>query len=217
MSRSVTSFAKVQALTARAIRNSKLQLRGTRIQSLQYVDIGCGWNIHADLVNLDYSWHPGIDLCCDVTRGLPFVSGSMRGVFSEHCLEHFSLDVAAAVIQEIRRVLRKDGTLRVVVPDAEAYLREYVRQIDGDLTATFPFQELVSARALTYVNRVFYQDRDSPHGHCAIFDYQLLRDLLLTHGFAEVNRAGFREGRDPILLVDSERRRAESLYVEARA
>ncbi len=34
-------------------------------------------------------------------------------------------------------------------------------------------------------------------------------------GFKDINRVGFRAGRDPRLLLDQEGRRPESIYVEA--
>jgi hypothetical protein len=51
--------------------------------------------------NLDYGWHPGINVCWDITRGLPFPNHYVGGVFTEHCLEHFSLDTALAILGEI--------------------------------------------------------------------------------------------------------------------
>ena len=48
-----------------------------------------------------------------------------------------------------------------------------------------------------------------------MYDFQLLKLLLDRLGFESARKVNFREGRDPILLIDSESRRSESLYVEA--
>jgi predicted SAM-dependent methyltransferase len=219
LQRPLTSYAKVQAAVGWVIRNRTFQLRRPRVRDSAYLDLGCGLNPHEDLINLDYLWHPRVDVCWDVTRGLPFADCSMRGVFSEHCLEHFPLAAARRLLSEIRRILAPGGTVRIVVPDAELYLRSYVRQIDGDSTAVFPYQGQEGINApwspMLSVNRVFYQDRESPFGHRTMFDFRFLALLLHDCGFVQPARCGFREGRDARLLIDTADRRVESLYVEA--
>lgn len=217
--RSLTSYSKVQKWMGPLVRNRQFQLRRKRVRELCYLDIGCGPNCHEKLVNMDFLWHPKIDLCWDVCRGLPFREGALRGVFTEHCLEHFDLPVVEGILRECRRVLAPGGILRIVVPDAELYLRTYGRQLDGHRTSQFPFQERESLdgdfAAMLSVNRVFYQDRESATGHRVMFDFQLLDLLLRRAGFGSSERVRFGEGRDPELLVDSEVRQVESLYVEA--
>jgi predicted SAM-dependent methyltransferase len=217
--RPFTSYAKVQSWIGNLIRNRTFQLRRDRIRDLQYIDLGCGRNCHKDLLNIDYLWHPAIDICWDVTRGLPISRGSIRGIFSEHFLEHFPLETALSVLRECHRVLVTGRVLRIVVPDGELYMTTYCRRMSGDPTARFPFEasekfEGTSSPILS-VNRVFYQDRESLFGHRFMYDYDILQQLLLKAGFAEVRRCSFGCGQDPVLLKDSPNRACESLYVEA--
>lgn len=217
--RPLTSYAKVQAWVARLIRNRRFQLRRPRVLASTYLDVGCGPNTHAEFINLDYLWHPGVDVCWDIRMGLPFADGSKRGVFSEHCLEHFPLPEAARLLREMRRVLAPGGTLRLVVPDGELYLRAYVHRLDGEPGPRFPYEDSERAQAgwtpIVSVNRVFYQDRESLFGHRIIYDFQLLAQLLRAAGFDQVARRRFGEGSDPRLLIDTPARQCESLYVEA--
>jgi SAM-dependent methyltransferase len=217
--RPLSSYAKVQALAARLIRNRRFQLRRPRVQGCAYLDVGCGHNTHAEYINLEYAWHPGIDVCWDIRTGLPFANGALRGVFSEHCLEHFPLPEAGKILREMRRVLAPGGTVRLVVPDGELYLRTYVRHLAGDTTVRFPYEEAERAQPgwtpMVSVNRVFYQDRESLFGHSTIYDFQLMEHLLRTAGFEQVTRRRFGEGCDPRLLIDTPARQCESLYVEA--
>ena len=219
--RSFTSYAKVQSLIGHLIRNRRFQLARPRVRDCAYLDIGCGPNTHGHLINLDFLWHPGVDVCWDIRRGLPFADGSLRGVFSEHCLEHFSLPPALELLREIRRVLAPGGTVRLVVPDGELYLRTYASQLGGDRSRAFPYQASEEKNALwtpmMSVNRIFYQDRESPFGHRTIHDFPLLAALLRAGGFENITRRSFGEGRDPRLLIDTPDRRCESLYVEATA
>ena len=87
--RPLASYTKVQSVYGHAIWNRRFQLQSPRVRSLRYLDLGCGPNIHQEFINIDYLWRPGIDLCWDVTRGIPLGEASMHGVFTEHALEHF--------------------------------------------------------------------------------------------------------------------------------
>jgi hypothetical protein len=217
--RSFDSYAKVRAWVGNLVRIRRFQLRRRGVPSKVYLDIGCGPNTHGTFINLDYFWRPGVDVCWDITRGLPFGDASMRGIYSERCLEHFSVAEASGIFREGRRVLSPGGIFRVIVPDADMYLRTYVSQLGGGTSDRFPFQEAESKDAnwtpLQSVNRVFYQDRESPFGHRTMYDYSMLRKLLENCGFSRVARCGFQNGRDPLLLIDSPERSVESLYVEA--
>ena len=219
LKRPVTSYAKVQHLVGNLIRNRKYQLKSRRIAGLNYLNVGCGRNAHPEFINIDYLWHPQVDVCWDITRGLPFADQSFEGIYTEHCLEHFSLPAAFEILKDLRRVLKPGGTLRVVVPDAEIYLRTYLAQLGGDKNAKFPFQDHEAFNGITApvlsVNRVFYQDRESPFGHQFMYDFDLLAKLLRNIGFNSVFRCDFLKGSNRQLLVDSEDRRCESLYAEA--
>jgi predicted SAM-dependent methyltransferase len=219
LGRNLDSYAKVRAWIGSVVRNRRFQLGRRGVPWKAYLDIGCGPNTHGTFINLDYLWRPGVDVCWDITRGLPFADASMRGVYSEHCFEHFSVATASGIFREIRRVLSPGGVFRIIVPDAEIYLRAYIGQLGGDTTHRFPFQEAESRDAnwtpLHSVNRVFYQDRESPFGHQTMYDYSMLKKLMENCGFSRVTRCGFQSGSDPVLLIDSPERRVESLYVEA--
>lgn len=217
--RSLFSYAKVQHLVGNLIRNHRWQLRRARIRNLPYLDLGCGPNLHNQFINLDYLWRPGVDVCWNILRGLPFGTGSMHGVFSEHCLEHFPVPCVLQLLHEVHRILCPGGTVRIVVPDGELYLRTYVNRVQGNSALRFPFETRESRDPLwtpmASVNRIFYQDRESLAGHRTIFDFDLLAKLLRHCGFSHVERRGFRRGRDPLLLIDTPERQIESLYVEA--
>ncbi|MBL4775795.1 MAG: hypothetical protein JKY87_07055 [Mariprofundus sp.] len=60
------------------------------------------------------------------------------------------------------------------------------------------------------VNRVF---RD--HGHLFAYDFQTFAAMLKEAGYIDIKRQTFMSGEDTNLLVDSESRKSESLYIEA--
>jgi predicted SAM-dependent methyltransferase len=211
--RPLTSYAKVQLLIGAAIRNRASFVR--RKPEGCYLDLGCGPNTSPDFCNLDYNWRPDVDICWDVTRGLPFADGYIGGIFTEHMLEHIPFAKALGILRECRRVLKPGGLLRVIVPDGELYLSEYAKHLRGE-TSSMPYASgdaanFAIATPIVSINRIFRE-----HGHCFIWDYETLRAALLHAGFAQVDRRQFSEGSDPRLLRDTPSRRVESLYVEAR-
>jgi len=212
--RPVTSYAKVRVLIAALLRNRYAQVNKKRVGKKAYLDIGCGPNPHERFINLDYCWHPKIDICWDVTKGIPLGNKAVKGIFSEHCFEHLRFESIDFVIRECRRVLEPGGTLRIIVPDGELYLTRYTEITRGRTDLELPyaagdrFEEIYSP--ILSVNRIF-----RAHGHLCIYDFDLLRQLLLRNGFVDIRRETFASGRDPQLLIDSASRAVESLYAEA--
>jgi predicted SAM-dependent methyltransferase len=176
---------------------------------MRYLNVGCGPNIVSGFIHLDWDWLPGLDLCWDVRRGLPFKDHSLQGIYSEHCLEHLKLEETRAVLKEFRRVLEPQGLARIVLPNAGLYLDLYHRSRNGEWV-TFPYPE-PGFTPLMYVNKVF-----SGYGHCYAYDADTLSQLLRDAGFSDVREQRYRIGQDPKLLIDNEGRAVESLYMEAR-
>jgi SAM-dependent methyltransferase len=173
-----------------------------------YINVGCGRNVNPDFFNIDLRFYEGVDMAHDLSKPLPIATGVVRGVFSEHCLEHLDTDVARFVLGELHRVMAPGAVLRLSVPDGETYIRNYMTG------AAMPYAEEDGLdggyTAMMSVNRIFYGS-----GHRFIYDFDTLALLLTRSGFSDVTRAAFRKGRDPALLVDQEMRREESVYVEA--
>ncbi|MBK8907408.1 MAG: methyltransferase domain-containing protein [Rhodospirillales bacterium] len=210
--RSIFGYSKVQRIVSALIRNRIVF--ANRKKKGCYLDLGCGQNVSPDFCNLDYGWHPGTDICWDVTRGLPFPEGYVSGIFSEHMLEHIPFADALKLLAECRRILRKGGTLRLVVPDGELYLSQYCKHQGGN-RACMPNADsdktyFAIVTPIVSVNRIFRF-----YGHQFIWDYETLRLALYRAGFENVEKRTFGEGADVQLLRDTPSRSVESLYVEA--
>lgn len=89
------------------------------------INLGCGENTMQGWINIDYQWNPKLEICWDITRVLPIPSNAFSGVFSEHCLEHFSRDQALQILNETFRILSPGGVVRIAVPDVETYIDAY--------------------------------------------------------------------------------------------
>jgi predicted SAM-dependent methyltransferase len=215
LSRPLSSYSKIRSLVSRIIRGRRLFIRRSKSINSKYLDIGCGPNTAPDFINLDYSWAPGVDICWDVTKGLPLDDHWLYGIFSEHCFEHISFRDLDFVLSECWRVLRPNGRIRVVMPDGELYLTRYVRLLNGDTSCGLPYNEddryenIYSP--IISVNRIFRS-----HGHTFIYDFDCLRCLLEKNGFTKIEKLKFATGANPTLFnKDSKIRELESFYVEA--
>lgn len=131
--------------------------------------------------------------------GVPFASGSVDFIFASHVIEHFRRADALKLLGQCRRSLRRGGVIRVTVPDLSHVLNIYR---SGD-----------KRRALSY----FYND-DERYGefdrHKYMYDFDLMRDLLMEAGFRDVRKCKYREGEVPDLVV-LDNRPEETLFVEA--
>jgi len=206
--RPLGDYAKVQLLYSRLVRNKRFQLKNLPLKS--YVNIGCGPNIDPDFINIDYQFRPKIDLCWDITKGIPLKNNSVKGVYTEHCLEHIEFSSCQFVIEEIYRILMPSGIARIIVPDAELYLDIYEKKKKGE-NIFFPYERNSSDYTpMMAVNRVF-----RGHEHKFAYDYETLKMMLHKAGFAEIKKEIYMSGKDVELLADTKERKIESLYVEA--
>jgi ubiquinone/menaquinone biosynthesis C-methylase UbiE len=152
--------------------------------------------------------------------GLPFDDGSVQGIFTEHCLEHLTLEECRKVLREFRRILKKGGIARIVVPDGELYANLYLDSKSGKEVHFPNADRMVESRPggadlktpMFYLNDIFCN-----YGHKFTFDAQTLVVLLQEAGFKDMQKEGFMRGRDKKLLIDRIRRKEESLYIEAVA
>lgn len=210
MPRSILSYNKVRNTIAAMLRNRRVQL--ARLPQSTYLNVGCGWNTPAGFINLDYEWHAKVDLVWDLAKPLPFADNSMDGVYTEHCMEHVTHQVALFALSEFRRVLKPGGRLRVIVPDAELYFGLYSQFKAGQAPAV-PYQPdplPPETTPLMAVLPIFFD-----HEHKYGYDFETMALFLEQSGFQQIERASFRHGKDARMLIDDEWRKVESLYVEA--
>lgn len=215
--RSIWDFQRVRRVVARLLRNRGFQARSKRLAELHYLNVGCGGNPLPGFINLDYGWSRKVDLCWDLTRGIPLSDDSLQGIYSEHCLEHVELHEAYEAMLDFRRMLRPGGTVRIAVPDGERYLDLYEKS-RTDPAVSFPGGPPAESEPehgitpMVIVNRAF-----RAFGHRFVYDFKTMSLLLRGAGFVDVRQETFRQGRDEALLVDYAKRASNSLYVEASA
>jgi predicted SAM-dependent methyltransferase len=184
------------------------------------INIGAGPTGRPGWVNLDGFSAKGVNCLYDVRKRLPFPDASVKGIYSEHFLEHLDyLEEVPAFLAECHRVLQHDGVIRIIVPDAGKYLAAYVRGGWQELATLRPlgpgnkdyYFNFTYNTPMELINVVFRQAQE----HKFAYDYETLDFLLKRHGFTEVRQQAFRRSLESVLCLDTPARASESLYVEA--
>jgi SAM-dependent methyltransferase len=82
---------------------------------MKKLNLGCGIDYKEGYVNVDFHSHIQIDVQHDL-NSIPytFADGEFDFILASHVLEH--LDRPFVVMQELHRILKKDGILQVKVP-----------------------------------------------------------------------------------------------------
>lgn len=102
-------------------------------EKLNYLNVGCGCKYHNDWVNVDMISNNPEVISCNLLKGIPFPDEKFEVVYHSQVLEHFPKEKAFDFMQECYRVLKKDGIIRVVVPDLENIVDEYKKLLIENL------------------------------------------------------------------------------------
>ncbi len=144
---------------------------------------------------------------------LPLPTASADVVYASHLIEHLDRSDADRFLLEVRRVLRGGGVLRLVIPDLQRLVQDYIWSRDAD--ALVDSLLLVAPPARSF-REVVTSLLGSPSRHKWMYDESSLCALLTSHGFTEVTviQAGQTRIHDPGPL-DLFERSHQSSYVEA--
>lgn len=179
----------------------------------------------------------------DLAKGIPFTADSVDVVYHSHMFEHLDRDVAETFLMEVKRVLKRGGIHRIVVPDFEKACKSYLSHIascevnpdkadDHDSYIATLIEQSVRReadgtshqRALRRFieNRILGDARQRGETHQWMYDRINLKKKLMAAGYTEVYVQDFRTSIIPDwaayrLDVDKNGHQIQpgSLYVEA--
>jgi len=215
--RPITSYTKFHQLYNRFITpwilNKKFFVPSKLVEGKEYLQIGCGYNIYPEFINTDIEWKPGVipwDVSVIKKDNYPIDKESIQGIYTEHCLEHIPFQSTKDNLEEFYRILKPGGTVRIAVPDGELFIDLYLKARNNEPYIIPYAAELAQPTPMMILNRVA-----RGYGHLFLYDFETFKYMMEEVGFKDIKKETFRVGRNPKLLVDSELRRAESLYVEA--
>lgn len=168
---------------------------------------GCGDWLAPGWINSDIKEGPGI-LSCDIRRGLPLESDSIDYAVSIHALPELAFAEIVDALEELRRVLKPRGVLRLALPDLERAFDAYRRGERGYFL--IPDEEMGSIGGKLVAQLVWY-------GYSrTLFVRDCIEEFLLKAGFDGVDHVAYRETRSSHPdIVSLDNREHESLFVEA--
>jgi predicted SAM-dependent methyltransferase len=178
------------------------------MSELRRLNWGCGNCVEPGWINSDVKDAPGVDICCDIRDGLPLPDWSIDYTVSIHALPELPYGKLVPALQELRRVLKPGGVLRLGLPDLNKGIDAYRR---GDRSYFLvPDEHARSLGAKFVVHMIWY-------GHSrSLFTHDLIAELLETAGYGDITHCGFRETKSSFAdIVTLDNRPAESLFVEA--
>ena len=176
-----------------------------------YLNLGSGPRgvAAANWINIDGFKDNNVHYLCDFSRPLPFENETFDGIFCEHVLEHFTYENGRALLIECKRILKRDGVLRVVVPDGNKILTAFFKEPER----VVEYKQAETGFPMEAVNTWFYQRYE----HQCIYDAGYLIDSLTKAGFTSAAHTSF--GNTPAgansIVLDDPKYSWESLYVEA--
>ncbi len=176
------------------------------------VNVGCftnmfyhGW-INIDILPLDdfakingYKFYQK-----DIREGLPFTDKSVDLMYSSHFIEHLTYEEVERFLRECHRVLKPKGTFRLMMPDSEKLIKNY---LDKKMDA---LDELSDTSKFTQIDRLW---SFMFSGHKSAFDSELIQKLGEQIGF-NVEIKSFRNGNKQILTETIDSLPEISLFVE---
>ena len=103
---------------------------------MKYLNIACG-NIfidNEDWINIDFTTNSPSIKKADLLSGLPFKNNSFDVIYSSHFIEHIPKEQLETFLADCLRVLKPNGVIRLVTPDLEFLINEYVENIKSKST-----------------------------------------------------------------------------------
>jgi hypothetical protein len=156
----------------------------------------------------------------DILSGLPIADGSCRGLYCSHVLEHLALDDCDRALANSLRYLEPGGTFRIVLPDFEAYVQDYLtRQKNGEEDAASNFMQSASLGRLRRPRGVGGLIREwlGNNAHLWMWDERSLAARLRQHGFVDIRRAAFGDAEDTRFAeVENPERFIDALAMQCR-
>lgn len=142
------------------------------------LNLGCWTRKIPGFVNIDQIELPNVDLVANVNDLSMFENESIELIYASHVIAYFDSSEIIQVLEEWKRVLKRDGILRLSTPDFSALIRIYettqdLKDIIGPIFGKMRFE-----------NAAIY--------HKVIYDEMSLRSLLEKTGFTRIEHWDWR-------------------------
>ena len=144
--------------------------------------LACGNNIMPGWVNIELEADANV-FAWDLRQSFPIADGTIDYIFSEHFIEHISLEDGEALLRDCHRVLKSGGVIRLSTLDL-AFVVEKYRLGETNEWANMGWLPATPCRMMNEVMRLWE--------HVFVFDRPELHALLKRAGFNTVLDANWR-------------------------
>lgn len=145
----------------------------------------------------------------DIRKRLPYSDSSVDYIYCSHVLEHFSPKETGEILKDCKRVLKKKGILRVVLPDLDKIIRNY-KSPDDFNNEFFGYEKKLYESFLGKIKEKFIRP------HVWMYNVESFRKVLENCGFVNVKVYSYRKGKcKDIINLDKSIYRNLSFYIEA--
>ncbi|MEK6271938.1 MAG: methyltransferase domain-containing protein [Actinomycetota bacterium] len=179
----------------------------TAPQAVKRLNWGCGAHVRQGWINSDIKPDSGVDLVCDIRTGLLLESDSVDYAVSIHALPELSYPEVVPALEELRRVLRPDGVLRLGLPDLHRAIQAYVLGKEDYFQVN---QDQIQSSGGRFIAHILW------YGYSrTLFITDFIEELMIKAGFVAVEECQYQRTASPFPeIVELDNRERESLFVE---
>ncbi len=201
---------------------------------MKKLNLGCGAQVVQGWINVDYApgakfakipffrvinrrikilnlnWDNSIYLH-NLMKNFPWKENSIDIIYSSHTLEHFTKEDGLKFLKECYRVLKKDGVIRILVPDLECIINEYNKGIIRSDDFIHSLLVLYDKNSNRIKNKLapFFQ-----YPHKCMYDAKTLIIILNDLGFSTTSKIGFDSAIPEIEKIELHERTVGAVIVE---
>ena len=137
----------------------------------------------------------------DIVKGLPLPSGSCKGLYCCHMLEHLSLDDMRRALRNAHELLADDGVFRLVVPDLEAMATSYLDSSEVSACSEFMENTCLGVAERKRGLAALLRNSLGSSAHLWMWDFKGIAAELEFAGFKDIRRADFGDADDPLFAA----------------
>lgn len=137
------------------------------------LEIGSGNKPKEGYLHFDVRENVKADVVGDA-RKLPFENGEFSEVYSRFFLEHLPRKEALLALKEMNRVLKKGGTLEIIVPNIGYFCKLFIEEI--------------GQKKEWALNKIYGFENYIEDHHFFGYDEIILSKALIESGFSDIKR-----------------------------
>ena len=133
----------------------------------------------------------------NILRDLPIKKGSCKGIYCSHVLEHLSLEDFRIAIRNSHLYLAPNGIFRLVMPDLNSLVQQYVMSSNPGASIDFMKESLIGVTKRERSLLIFLRLYIGNSHHLWLWDFKSAKSELEKAGFKEIRNAQFGDSQDP--------------------